>query len=81
MIKKISYSEWLMWDGDSDVEISELRDNLKTIIEKLNERLDLDSCWLRVYWEGEEMVVCLLRELSRFYGIEIKIKKSYLPVD
>ena len=55
--------------------------NRDEIIEKLNERLSLDSCWLRVYWEGEEMVVCLLRELSRFYGIEIKIKKSYLPVD
>jgi len=55
--------------------------NRDEIIEKLNERLSLDSCWLRVCWEGEEIVICLLRELSQFYGIEVEIKKSYLPVD
>ena len=55
--------------------------NRDEITEELSRKLNLSSCWLRVHWEGEEIVICLLRELSCFYGIEIKIKKSYLPVD
>jgi len=48
---------------------------------EIAKKFNLSSCWLRTRWEGEEMVICLLRELSCFYGIKIKIRKSYLPVD
>ena len=36
-------------------------------------KFNLNSCWLRVHWEDEELVICLLRELSRLHGIEIEI--------
>jgi len=39
---------------------------------EIAKRLNLDSCWLRTNWEGEEMVICLLRELTRLNEIGIK---------
>ena len=40
--------------------------------DEIAKKLDLNSCWLRTNWEGEEMVICLLRELTRLNEIGIK---------